>query len=440
VHPQNIPQWQTPPPRRPRPARWLAILAGAVAVLCLGGLAMAVEAAPWVLSHRPIRVAAPSASVKPSPARSPRDGDPLSVRSAWATEKVREALGRQRDALLAGDEAAYLGATDKELSKADRDGLLREFHSLRAMKVADLRDEVGTAVERGTDTWSIELQSTACFVTKECANGPAPAKTVWRVQGGTATLVSWAPDREVQPWQASELVASAGQRTVVATTKAYAAKLPSLQQDAEKAAKVADRFARAGKVPSRYVIYYAGKNEWRQWFGANPPDWSGGIAVDVGTDRYELMLNADELYRTAIDDVLRHELTHASTLMGGRSRSSWWLIEGIAEYAAMDGLPASTHQGDSSARALIANHTVTGIEVSGPDYDSVDEEVMGRYAIAFLGVRCLAERFGEAQMVTFFHSVVHDGVAFSQASTQVFGVGWSSLSGDCFSYAKQTLG
>lgn len=392
------------------------------------------------MSHREIVAPTASASPKPSPARSPRDGDPLSVRSAWALEKVREALGRQRDALLAGDESEFFDGTDSEMTQADHDGLLREFRSLRAMRVADVRDEVDAAFERGTDTWAIDLKSTACFVSKDCAKGPALAKTVWRVKGATATLVSWVPDHESQPWQVSELIASAGERTVVATTKTYAAKLPTLLQEAEKAAKVADRFARDGKVPSRYVIYYAATAEWKQWFGANPPDWSGGIAIDVGEDRYDLMLNADQLYRTAIDDLLRHEMTHAATLPGKRSRAQWWLVEGIAEYALMDGLPATAHPGDVYARELFAGNKVLDIEVSGPDYDSADDEVQGRYAIAFLGVRCMAERFGETKMTEFFHEIVHDGLATQNASEQVYGVEWSSLSKDCFAYVKQTLG
>jgi hypothetical protein len=407
----------------------------------LGTIQLAAVSAPWVLSHRPIAGPAASASPQPSPARSPRDGDPLSVRSAWAMEKVREALGRQRDALLSGDESAYFGAADPAMTKSDREGLLREFRSLRAMRVADVRDEVDAAFERSTDTWAIDLKSTACFVSKNCARGPALAKTVWRVKGSTATLVSWTPDHENQPWQVSELVASYGARTVVATTKTYAAKLPSLVQEAEKAAKVADRFARDGKVPSRYVIYYAATAEWQKWFGADPPNWSGGIAVDVSDDRYDLMLNADQLYRTSIDDLLRHEMTHASTLPGKRTgRTQWWLIEGIAEYALMDGLPASSHPGDGSARTLIDGGKVLDIEVTGPNYDSADDDVMGRYAIAYLGVRCMAERFGEAKMVEFFHQVEHEGAGSAQASEQVFGVEWSALSSDCFGYVKQTLG
>lgn len=429
-----------PEPRQPKWGRVVAIVLGCALALCLGSVALAGRLTPWLLSQRSVTTLV-SASAKPAPVRTPQPGDPQEVYAAWATAKVGETLGRQRDALLTGDEPAYLRTADSTMSKAVRESIVREFHSLRAMQVADLRDEVGAPIKEGTDTWNINVRTTVCFVTKDCANGPATAETTWRVVGATATLVSWVPDHENQPWQVSELVASAGARTVVATTKAYAAKLPMLVQEAEKAAKVADRFARDGKVPGRYVIYYAATSEWKEWFGANPPEWSGGIAIDVSKDRYELMLNADQLYRTAIDDLLRHEMTHAATLPGERTgRSQWWLVEGIAEYALMDGLPASEHQGDASARSLISGGKITDIEVSGPEYDSADEDVIGRYAVAFLGVRCLAERFGETKMVDFFHRVVQDQTTLTMASSQVFGQEWTSLRSDCFGYVKQTLG
>jgi hypothetical protein len=400
-----------PKPRRSRGGIALAVILPVA--LCLGAIQLVTS--PWFLSHRPSRVAA-------------------------ATQKVREALARQRDALLAGNESAYVGIADTEMEKTDHDGLQREFRSLRAMRVADVVDEVKVAFDRGAGTWAIDVRTTACFVIKECAKGPAIAKTVWRVKDGTATLISWVPDHESQPWQVSELVASFGERTVVATTKAYESKLPMLLQQAEKAAKVADRFAREGQVPGKYVIYYAGTAEWKQWFGASPADWTGGVAVGIGVDRYDLMLNGDEISGTEIDDLLRHEMTHASSLRGERVRGYWWLVEGIAEYALMDGLPASEHLGDSSARALISDGTIADIEVTGPEDDSLDEVVAGRYAVAFLGVRCMAERFGEAKMIEFFHTVIHDAVIPSKASPQVYGIEWSSLSQECFGYVRQTLG
>lgn len=410
--------------------------------MCLGATALTVVALPILLRDNAGTQASSSTSPKPSPARSPKDGDALSVRQAWVLEKVREVLDQQRAALLSGNEAGYLAVVDPEMTKKDRDGLVRQFRLLRAMQVAQWTDEPQQARDWSNDKWAIDITSSACFVKPVCANAGAGAKTEWRVKGAIATLVSWTPDTEIHPWQASELVARAGERTIVATTKPYASRLPSLVAEAEKAAVIADRFARDGKTPARYVVYYAATPEWKQWFGWTPPDWSGGVAIDVSDDRYELVLNADYLHPSAVDDLLRHELTHASSLPGRytNSRALWWLIEGIAELAEMEGSPASSHPGASEIAKLIANGTVTSLDVPPPTSSAEEEIVAARYGVAFLGVRCISERFGEEKLVQFFHRVVHDGIALSVAAPQILQMEWQPLNSECFGYVRETAG
>ncbi|WP_157631418.1 hypothetical protein [Catelliglobosispora koreensis] len=453
-HPQNPqypqyyphpPQWpvQVPPPQpKRRWGRWVA-LGAAVLVLCCAGSVAAIVVVPS-LGKKDLFTSAkaqPTKSPSIAPAKSPSAGDPQSVFQAWAHEKVREALAKQRTALLAGNESGFLAVIDPKIPGTEKNALLRTFRSLRAMKVADWRDSPGTAVDKSNGLWAFEIFSTACFVSAECEDGPASADTIWRVEGATATLTSWKASDEAHPWQYSELVASSGGRTVVATTKNYESRLPQLVAEAEKAAIVADRFAPAGKTPSRYVIYFAGQTEWKNWFGWDPPEWSGGVAIDVSDDRYELVLNG-QLHRSAVDDLLRHELTHASSLVGkiGGSNALWWLIEGIAEYAEMQGAPASTHPGISEVKKLVDSGDVTKIDISGPGRKTAEDVVAGQYGIAFLATRCLAERFTEEKMVEFFHTVVHDQKTLVTASTQVFQSDWGSVSADCFNYVKQAAG
>ena len=223
----------------------------------------------------------------------------------------------------------------------------------------------------------------------------------------------------------------------MATTKAQAAKLPSLLAEAEKAALVADRFARDGKPPSRYVIYWAPSREWELWFDWQPPEWSGGAAIEVSEDRYELVLNADGLHQSAIDDLLRHELTHAASLPGRSTggKELWWLIEGIAEIGEMEGSPISDHPGIDDVAAIAKD--ADGLEVTGPTDTAADEAVSGRYAFAFLAARCVSERFGEPKLVEFFHAVVHDRRVAAQAAPEVLDVAWPQLQQECLTYIKQ---
>lgn len=405
------PDWSAPPrpPRRSNVKRWLTVTGLVFVVFLVGvtGLFLA------ILDTR-----APQTTAAEDP----------------VVQRIRDSLAKQRDALLAGDESAYLAILDQAADGGDREALARQFRSLRAMKVAAWRDGVGVLSAQPEGRWSVEVASYACFVTAPCEDGQAVARTVWRVSDSAATLVDWEPARQPHPWQVSELVSASGQRTVVATTQEHASKLPAVLREAEKAALVADRFARE-KPPSRYVIYYAGRTEWKTWFGWSPSQWTGAAAFSVSDDRYEVMLSGENMDSNSLAGHLRHEMTHASSLPGRHENDDrlWWLVEGIAEYAEADGLPIRHHPGLQEAQKVLAAST-TGFEVDKPGDDADVDNVGGAYAVAFLAARCLAERFGEAQFADFFHVVLHDGKTLSEASTIVFGVDWTGLRADCLAY------
>jgi hypothetical protein len=406
------------PSKKRRTGAIVAVVCSVLALLCMGGLAIAASVIDW-----------PRARQSSPPPNAPDR----------AAGVVRSVLDKQRAALLSGDEAGYLAILDPSIDPDDKVGLSRQFRSLRAMKVVDWQDKVVTATEEGPDRWDMDLSSSACFVTAPCPEGQAVANTKWLIKGDAATMVDWQPGRQPHPWQLSELVANSGERTVVATTKDQAGKLPTVLREAEKAAKVADRYG--GKNPPvRYVIYYAGRNEWRKWFGWDPPDWSAGVAVDVSDDRYEVVLNAEQMDSESMPAHLRHEMTHAATLPGKfhDGPNLWWLKEGIAELAEANGTPARDHPGiDGASAVLVASG---GFEVKPPEDIAEEEAVDGAYAVAFLATRCLTERFGDEKFMQFFHAVVHEGKTEAQASPRVFGVDWAPLSSECLSYVRSTTG
>jgi hypothetical protein len=419
------PQWPTavlpppPPPRRKRKAgRILALASSLVAVLCLIGLAFAASVINALPGDR-------------------RAGPPSE--SEMAASKVREALETQRTALLSGDMTKYLSVLDESIDAVDREALGRQFRSLRSMKVVDWRDQVMTSTHLADgDLWDVDVISSACFVVVPCPEGQATSNTKWRITEGLARLADWDAGRHPHPWQASELVARVGQRVVAATTKVHEADLANLVQEAEEAARIADRFADPdGKPPARYIVYYAGKTEWNTWFLTKPPDWSAGVAVDVSDDRYEVVLNAEEM-----DDLmplyLRHELTHAASMPGtvASGERYWYLMEGIAELGALDGAPAREHPGLRNVPDALAASGAKGFRIEAPGAGADEEVVDGSYAVAFLAARCMAERFGEGKFVEFFHAVLHENKTEESASEEVFGTDWAALSGDCLDYVR----
>ncbi len=356
-------------------------------------------------------------------------------------KRVGETLARQRIALLVGDEAGYLSVLDPQAAQADRDRLLVQFRSLRAMKIAGWSDDPVSPIRKDGDLWEITVRSSPCFVTDGCAYASALASTVWNLAGESATLVQWAPSsKRPHPWQISELVALAGARTIVATTKPHEAKLAAVLAEAEKAALVADRFAQDGEPPSRYVIYWAPEHEWNTWFDEKPSSWMAGMAVQVSSERYEMMLNG-ETDDDEIDDLLRHELTHAASMPGRITGGDelWWLMEGLAELAEMEGSLVAENPGIANVVAIANDPDVDGLEVVGPKDTAEGAAASGLYTFAFLAVRCISERFGETKMVEFFHAVVHgdgDNVA-EKAAPEVFDVSWAQLQQECLAYIKQ---
>lgn len=437
-HPVAWPQ-VGPPPSRRRWGRVLAFVVVVLVVVCLVAGGLAVLAFPWLKDR--------ISGTGPTGAPSPGPNAPFTARQAWIKDRIGAALTEQHRALLAGDEAGYLSVVDPAAPQV-LDGIRTQFRSLRAMRVAGWTDEPSNptpVAADGGEQWSTELRGTPCFVTPTCAKAGARAQTRWRIRDGRAWLVEWQPvsaQPSPHPWQVAELAADAGERTVVATTPDFAGKLPKLLAEAEKAAKVADRFARAGAAPSRYVVYYAGPAEWRRWFTWNPGDTVSGVALRVSVERWELMLYDDNITPEVLGGVLRHELTHASSLAGPfkDGDTMWWLHEGLAEYALMDGARVRDYLRMPAIRQFVADGWNGDVEFRDPPKGTRGWLVSARYGMSALAVRHMADRFGEARLVEFFHRVVHDGVTVPVAARETLGVEWAALERDCADFIRDSVG
>lgn len=380
-----------------------------------------------------------------SPAKRPKEGDSQAIFQAWMRERVEVALEQQAQALVTGDATGYLKAVDP--AKTALVGQLRrQFGSLRAMKVASWGSEVYTitAVDgKGFDTrWRVRVGGHPCFAVTVCEQDDFSLATTWKLADPDTPLLLTQETEDnangPRPWQASDLIAQVGERTVVATTKAYASLLERVAAQAEAAAKVADRFAFKGKPPTRYVVFYAGPSEWKSWYGWDPPEWSAGVSIEVG-DVSNIVLNGKDLQGWFIDNLLRHELTHAATVPGGSSSRAWWLIEGIAEYAEMDGSSLSRYSALDQTRDFVKGSWNEHVAVSAPKGSDGDDTVAAAYGVAFLAVRHLAEKYGEQKMVEFFTAVVHEGETEISAAQQVFGESWSSVEKDCVEFIQSAV-
>ncbi|MEV6968156.1 hypothetical protein AB0M47_23905 [Hamadaea sp. NPDC051192] len=380
-----------------------------------------------------------------SPARRPNPGDAQTVFQNWAQDRVQAALDQQSDALLRGDLTGYVKVVDPAKSTLVAQ-LRKQYASLRNMKIGAWGNDLLTITASGgkefETTWRVRVDGHPCFGAVTCDDDDFSMLTTWRLADpDTALMTSLEPEDSAnspRPWEASDLIAKVGDRTVVATTKAYASLLDNVWTQAEAAAKVADRLAYQGKPPTKYVIFYAGPSEWKTWYDWDPPEWSGGVTIEVG-DASNIVLNGKDLQGWFIDNLLRHEMTHAATLPGGSRSRAWWLIEGIAEYADMDGASVSRYSAIEETRKFVEGSWDGKVAVSAPGDSDGDAKAAAAYGVAFLAVRHLAEKYGEQRMREFFDAVVHDHKTEAQAAPAIFGESWTTVEAGCVEFIRSSV-
>ncbi|HZN19442.1 MAG TPA: hypothetical protein VFB84_14875 [Micromonosporaceae bacterium] len=440
-----------PVPRRRSLALRVSIAAVLAFAVCLGsGTWAAVELGSRIDRRNQAPAgSAQSTSRAPESPRSPQAG----VRSAWMSAQIEAALAAHAQALLRGDERAFV-AIGEPGNTAVAGELRRRYSSLRALRVAAWQPVVTNGPSEVTvagarDQWQATVSLRHCFVVAGCQADGLLVGTRWTERGGKAVLVkierSTRAEKGPRPWEVSELRGAAGARTVVATTARYASRLPLLLREAEKAAAVADRFVVGSTRPDIYRIYLAGSDEWGKWFGADRPPWAAGYAVSVSDRRIDVVLNVLRNPDDVLDDILRHEIAHAASLIGARYQYErhWWLTEGLADHAMLYGQPASRHDAlvSGSIRQFIRRGRWDGkVAVSAPDRDATMSDAAARYGIAFLAVRRLAERFGDVKMLRFFEAVLHKGHTLETGSQLVFGLDWAGVHADCVRSIRERVG
>ncbi|MGB2568352.1 hypothetical protein ACPFP2_07880 [Micromonospora citrea] len=418
------------------PRRWWgwAAVATVVALLACGVPAALLTA---LVDRDDDRPAAGRASVA--------SDDPATLAARRVGERLTAQLDRQAAALLGGDRAGFLAVADRGV----RAELTRRFAALRALRVSVWRAEpegLPTPVAGRSGQWRQQVTFRYCLVVPDCTPSPVLVATRWREGGDAPLLLAVEESRSARtgarPWEVSELVVAVGARTVVATTPALRGKLPGLLAEAEEAAKVADLYAVPGPPPDRYRVFYAGRAEWRRWYGGGRPKWTAGYAVGVGGGHHEVVLNADALPTAGPGELLRHELTHAASLpdRGHPGRPTWWLVEGLAEYAGADGAPVSRYDGLDEVRRLVTGGWDGRLEALAPADTAPADRVGGSYGVGYLAVRHLVDRYGEQQVLAFFRSVVHDRRPVDEASERVLGERWSTLHDECVGYLRSVAG
>jgi hypothetical protein len=377
----------------------------------------------------------------------PAHDAPATEWTSWARRTLGEELSAQASALLAGDEQGYLTAVDSANSRLVSEHR-RWFSSLRDMGLGVWTESVsGGLTSTGSYQWSTDVKISYCFGAPTCDSVDLPVATTWELKDERLVMVELKPSipdwNGPRPWEVDELTVARGKRVIVASTSENAWRLPDAVRAADRAAAVADRFAKWNQPPSRYVIFLASPSQWKKWYGHEQPDWAAAWAVPVSNTVTEVMVRAQVVRQSGLENLLRHELTHVSSLAGDRNgagRTTWWLVEGIAEYAMMSGRPVSDYDALGATHAFVHGTWDGNPAVEAPGANASLEEAGGRYGVAFLCVRRMATKYGEDKMLTFWGRMVHDADTLDEAAHGVYGVPWSTVRSDCVSFIRSSAG
>lgn len=357
---------------------------------------------------------------------------------------------RQAAGLLRGDRQTWLSvlAPGDEDLRAEYSAL---FDTLRGLEVG----RWDQTVERGgygrSGEGEITVATIYCFGGESCAaQGSSPKLSLsyeLSVMAGELRLATIpkaasADNRSAVPWLSAGLRTKVGRRTVVAASAELTGTLNRATIDAEAAAAVADRYGRPAPA-ARYVIFLATAKQFHTWYGGTKDLGRDPVAYakPLTPDTYEVVVNVTDP-SLPLRVVIQHELGHVVTLTGlDRTRLAdifyrdEWAVEGVAEYIAWSGRsPASFYRLDA-ARNYFMRHQLTTVVKAPFGDDSAANNAA--YALGYLFVRCIADRFGDDKMLAFVTGVIFTGLP--DRAVIPLGMSFTRLDRTCIADAKRIM-
>ena len=408
----------------------------------VGAAVLAVLVAATAACSPPDAPAPQPAPTSAVPSASP-DADAL---AADAKAKIDVVLAAQAAAFNKGDLAGFLAAAagDRTIEAA----LKRRFTALRAMKVADVTQKVGVGPGPTGDPgrWSVEVSFGYCVGGPGCRSVAPLVGTTWEEGPEGFRLVNLGTTGDgPRPWEADDLVVRVGKRVIVATTKAHAAAATTALPIAEKAATVADTFTLGGARPHRYVVYLAGKKEWKIWYGNTYDDSTSGYAMPALSEGTDLVVRLDAYPIERTGKLLRHEMTHLaslSNLVGGDSDgSAWWLSEGLASLAGENGADPRDHPVRDGVRDYLRKSPYRGdLATVTPGSGDTDAVISAKYGLGYYATRCIDDRYGRKKLMKLFEALLRNDKEGVDVAPALLGTTWKKVESTCLAYTRSAVG
>ncbi|PRX12975.1 hypothetical protein [Actinoplanes italicus] len=369
-------------------------------------------------------------------------------------QKVSGVLQGQIDALLNGDEKAWLAPVDPKVRSRYR----AIYRNLRGLEVSRADYDV-KVLDRSTES-AVNTRVTLGYCLSAAARCPtwderseAGAPKVlydltFTLRRGAYVVTSMTDVKnknylQPTPWENTELRFVRGKRVIVAGPAGQARNLKRVLTAAEKAAAVVDRFTT--EKPDRYRIYLADDKAWKRWYGGKLSKWVVGYHIALNQTGSDIVLKASEVLDSTrqLGLTVQHEMAHAATLVPSTNQDpqkDLWLIEGIAEYIGFNPEQPQRTESRYALQTWIRKHgDIKSIVRPELTEKSDDLTVSALYATGHYAVGCMVDQYGQDRTLDFVKRVVRDGQELDPASRASFGSPFTTVDRACVRWIKQRV-
>ncbi|BCJ43834.1 hypothetical protein GCM10010168_91230 [Actinoplanes ianthinogenes] len=381
------------------------------------------------------------------------------TRPATPFESALEALHRQAEALVKGDEKGWLAPVDPA-NKALVTRYRTMFTNLRSLEISHAEFHADK-LEGGTAEKVVTQAALGyCFSGVSCPAwrnnyDEGPAKATYRVTftlAGTTWRITEMNDAagvehnylQPAPWDNRELTFVKGKRVIVAGPRSQAKRLKQVLALSEKAAQVTDKYAGfVNNAQRRYRVYLADEAGWKKWYGGIDQKWVIGYEMPLNATGGDVILRAKasaDSRQLAV--TVQHELTHVVTLAGGHweNTDDQWLVEGIAEYiGALPRGPQNTGNHDVLSESFRRRGEPKTIAVPPLSDDADDLTVNTLYAMGHYATACMADKFGEQKLMQFTDLVLRAAKKPDEASRTAYGKPFATVDKACLSWIRDRV-
>src|SRR5690348_17767800 len=79
------------------------------------------------------------------------------------------------------------------------------------------------------------------------------------------------------------------------------------------------------------------------------------------------------------------------------------------------------------------------VALTEPPENASNTEVNGRYGVAYLAIKRIADKYGEDKMLAFFDLAERQGRSLPKAAEGALGADWDQVAADCADYVKARI-